>query len=587
MNKNLNRELKVQTTGVVLLRFGILFFVAGCIGISVFLVGFKYESFTQLAFGQYQQPEKLAKFRSTLLTPERFSVLRYISVTLTLLVISGTWWIWKRIPRFVLYVQEIAFSIRIAIAAVWKQTSVAEQVCLAILCLVCAFSRLYFLPKLPLHVDERFTYLYFVSKGWLVSAAYYPNPNNHILFSLLCNAANWLFSSPLRVLRVSAFVCGLAAMAGFWLTVRYYFSALFAALATAMLAFTPPVFGYGIQGRGYSLLLFWVIVSAAAIVKIVSSREIKPAVASLFGISSVLGFYTIPVFLYPFAGMMCVLVLYFRKNTWQQWRRLGILLAVIASGIGLLYMPVFLVNGPQSVSGNSWVEPLPWQVFWKGFGTNLIDTSTFFWNDSLFSPYLTLVVSILAISVAFSSKTPLVERIWLWLFVSCLWIVVPIVLLQRTVIYSRTLIFVFPFQWLAVCILIRRFWLSQRYYFSILSVITILLAGNCIQTFQQLITSKGRGIYNSLDGVTHWLWTHKATNLFVQYYEYGLCIRFQYETNQHPIELDIGADRFFPEKKYNFVVVHKSHPFPQGLPPLDYATVYQDEEATIYARKTQ
>ncbi len=587
MNKNLNRELKVQTIGEVLLRLGILFFVVGCIGISALLVSFSYDSLTELAFGQYHQPEKLAKFRNTLLTPERFLMLRYVSVTLNLLVISGFFFIWKRIPCLLLFIQEIVSSISRSVRTIWKKTSVAEQIGLAILCLVCVLSRLYFLPKLPLHIDERFTYLYFVSKGWLVSAAYYPNPNNHILYSLLCNASGWLFSSPLLVLRVAAFVCGLAALVGFWLAIRYYFSALVAATATAMLAFTPPVFGYGIQGRGYSLLLFWVILSAASTVKIVSSRNIKPVSASLFVLSSILGFYTIPVFLYPFAGLLGVMVAYFRNNTWQQWRRLGVLLLLILLGVSLLYMPVFLVNGLQAVSGNSWVAPLPWIIFWTGFGANLIECSTFFWNDSLFSPYLTLVVSILAAVVASSPKTPPIEKIWLWLFVSCLWLVVPIVVLQRTLIYSRTLIFLFPFQWLAVCILMRRFWLSQRYYFAILFVLTVLLSGDCIQTFQQLITPKGRGIYNSLDGVTQWLWQHKANNLFVQYYEYGLCIRFQYETNRHPIELDIGADRFFPEKKYNFVVVHKSHRFPQELLPRDYDTVYQDAEATIYARKTQ
>lgn len=587
MNKRLQPGLNAQATGVVLLRLAILFLAATCLVASILFFAFSYQFLTETLFSRYGQPEKLLKFRTTLLTPERFAALRYLSLLLTFLCIGSIFFLWKQIPALVQQFYRIASSIRLSCVQTYMKTSVAERVLLGGLLLLVSLSRLYFFAKLPLHVDERFTYLYFVSKGWLVSAAYYPNPNNHILFSLLCNGSRLFTDSPLLVLRIPAYVAGLAAMVGFWLVARYYFAASVAGLATALLAFAPPVFGYGIQGRGYSLLLCWVVLAAAATVKIVSAERIKPTSAFLFGLSSLLGFYTIPIFLYPFAGMTAYLAFAFlQKRLWAQMARIGLLVLGIGLGVWVLYLPVFLANGWNAVTGNSWVAPIAWPAFIATIGPNLAECSYFLWNDLPLSPYLTVCISGLAAMAALSKSTTQSERHWSGLFLSCLWVVVPIVFLQRTLLYSRVLIFILPLQGLVISMLLRRFLTLKRYYFPVLLILGGLAAGHCLYTFGQLVTERGKGIYTSLDGVSGWLFRHRADNIYVQYYEYGLCIRFQYETNHRPIGLDVGADRFSSEKKYTFVVVHNDHRFPAALPTAAYRKVYQDAEAVIYARKT-
>lgn len=107
---------------------------------------------------------------------------------------------------------------------------------------------------------------------------------------------------------------------------------------------------------------------------------------------------------------------------------------------------------------------------------------------------------------------------------------------------------------------------------------------HCITEFQKANANQQNTIYHSWDGVANYLYRHEANLIYVQYYEYGLCVLFQYETNRHPVELDIGADRFDWQKNYNFVVVHKSHLFPKALKQADYQLVYTDAEAKIYKR---
>jgi len=585
MNDDRHQRSDSQYSGVFLIRLGIVLLLCLLIMFSGYLLVTDYHTFIKQAAGRYVRPDQLARFRADLLTPDRYFALRWFIPGLGTLLLVVAAIVWKRIPGWVRQLANGGQTLIGSIKNVYRKTSTRERALLGLLIVTVVASRLYFFFQLPLHIDERFTYLYFVSKGPLVSAAYYPNPNNHILFSLLCTITDRFFDQPLLVLRTPALVTGLLALGCSWLVARYYFPAGVALLVTVLLAFTPPVFGYGIQGRGYSLLLCWVMIAAGSVVKIVSAQRAKPVYAWLFGLSSVLGFYTVPVFLYPFAGMSAYLLVFLLcKKDWSRLRYTGVLLFYITAGVLILYLPVFLINGPNAVSGNSWVAPVDWAFFLPAIVPNLAESMYFLWNDLPLSPYVTLVVTGLAMVLAISQRTSSTEKHWLWLYVVCLWVVVPVVFLQRTLLYSRVLVFVLPLQWVAVAVILRRFLPSARYYFTVAALVAVTHTVACLHTFRYLALPTGRGIYNSLDGVANWLYEHRADTVFVQYYEYGLCIRFKYETNHQPIELDIGADRFSSQKKYTFVVVHKQHSFPALLMPSAYRLVYKDAEATIYQR---
>lgn len=573
---------------VFVIRLAVLFFVAVLLAASISVFVFPYETFTELVFRGYRQPEKLANFRQMLLTPQRFVLVRCGSLFLTVLSVAIVVVIWRRVPAFVRKTKAGSIRIASAIHGLWRRTSQTERLAVGLLFAAVFASRFYFVFRLPLHVDERFTYLYFVSKGWAVSAAYYPNPNNHILFSLLCNISDAFLASPLLVLRLPSLLFGMAALAGFWLSARYYFSFGVAIFATALLAFTPVVFGYGIQGRGYGLLLCWTVAACFSLVKIVSRQNTKPLYATIFVTGSVLGFYTVPVFLYPFAGMCVYSVLYFSwKRKFLPLTNFLFLAALVAVGVFALYLPVFVFNGWHSVSGNGWVAPLAWLDFKRDIASNLAASSRILWHDLPLSWCLTLAFSLITVFVVLSRRIPSIEKHWLALYLCCLWVVVPVVFVQKVLLYGRVLVYIFPLQWLAFALLARRFGLFKRYYSAIAFIAVFGYVGLCLADFRESASPQGRGIYNSLDGVSNWLYEHRADRVFVQYYEYGLCIRFAYETNGRAIELDVGADRFLARKKYNFVVVHQSNRFPGGLPAADYRLVYADGQAQIFELKKQ
>ena len=81
-----------------------------------------------------------------------------------------------------------------------------------------------------------------------------------------------------------------------------------------------------------------------------------------FGISSILGFYTIPSFLYPFITLNLVILLYNRPNRcWQFITNAIVTIITIA-----LYLPVIIVNGLDALTNNPWVKPIDRNVVISG-----------------------------------------------------------------------------------------------------------------------------------------------------------------------------------------------------------------------------
>ncbi|MDJ1503332.1 hypothetical protein [Xanthocytophaga agilis] len=576
----------MQIIGSLLIRSGFILIIVLLLVVSCLLVSYSYSDIIQWITQTYIPTDKLDKFQHSILTPSRFVLVRYLSVMATLVLALCTYLIWKKIPPAIQLTTEWALYLYRLIQKTYYKTTSIERVCLLSLALLICICRIYFLTKLPLHVDERFTYLYFVSKGWIVSAIYYPGPNNHILFSLLCTIFNFFLQSPLWVLRLPALLSGALALFGIWVLIRHYFSAFIAIGSVSLLAFSPQVFGYSIQGRGYSLLLCWIILATGCLLSILSAKKISSITSFLFVISCFLGFYTIPIFLYPFAGLSLYLMLFFltQKNMHQLIRLLWMEICV-GILVALVYLPVTLLNGWGAVTANTWTTQLEWPTFLEGLRTTLTDLADFMWNSIPYSTWFTLIISTGSILLILTRQITGFQKHWLQLYLLTLWIIIPIMVLQRVLPYGRIMIYILPLQWPAIAILGQHVFSYFQYYRVFIIGGLIVYALSCIDTFQQLTTPEGKGIYNSLDNVSHWLYDHQADGVFVQYYEYGLCILFQYETNHRTIQLDIGADRFSTKKKYNFVVVHKDHLFPASLSMSSYQIVYKDTDATIYQYK--
>lgn len=229
--------------------------------------------------------------------------------------------------------------------------------------------------------DEAYTFLHFASKSWKHILADYSAPNNHIFHTILVGISYRLFGAEAWVLRLPAFVAGTLTVPAMYVAARRFFSAPQALGAAAIISVLPVFINYSVNGRGYTLLILFSLL-LANFAGIIVTRQSRSALLA-FTLTTVLGFYTIPIFLYPWAGVsLWVATTYlFAKESWQEKsRRLAIFLGICAlSGFltFLVYAPViFFGSGLASLISNEIVQSLDWRTFLANLDPRLIKT----WN---------------------------------------------------------------------------------------------------------------------------------------------------------------------------------------------------------------
>lgn len=313
---------------------------------------------------------------------------------------------------------------------------------LGIITLLGLFLRLLLINK-PVEYDEAYTFLYFASRSFKHILADYSAPNNHIFHTILVGLANRLFGGEPWVPRLPAFIAGILIVPVMYITARRFFSPQQALAASAVIALAHWFIMYSVNGRGYTMLVLLALLQANFSAILVSHQSKSALIA--FALTGALGLYTIPIFLYPMAGIsLWVAVTYLiGKESWQdKLQRLAVFLGVcVLSGLFalILYSPVMIFGtGFSSLFSNEIVESLTWSTFvenidpriaktWRKWGARIEPTaeylfaagflvSLFFYrkvsNQKLpLQVFLGLAVVIL---LALQRVTPL-PRMWLYL----------------------------------------------------------------------------------------------------------------------------------------------------------------------------
>jgi hypothetical protein len=528
----------------------------------------------------------------TLLTPARFAGLRAVLTAAGLATTGLTAWAWHRGQPVVDALRRLGQSVRRLTTDgrnYWAAVPRAERGAVVALWLGLWVGQAYVAFRLPFHVDERFTYLYFVSRGWLVSLAYYPGPNNHILFTLLCNATDLLLDDPFRTVKGTALAAGGALLPVFWVAVRRHFGAAPAWLATAAFGAADQVFYYATQGRGYSLLALWTVVAAYAAVQIARKGAAGRRPYGMLGVGCVLGFYTVPVFLYPFAGLALYLAAALaRRGARRQPGRLLVTGVGVGAATGLLYLPVVLVNGWGALAGNAWVARLPWPQFRAAFPGHLREVAAGLWYGfGAYRPWLTGGVLALAVGVVLTRRAPGAVRHWAGLAVAQSAVAVLLPALQGVLPPGRTFMYlaVFAFPVAAWGVVRAVWWLPLAGWgrrLLVLAAGTALCAGTVVR-YGRAVHHPAFGPYDSFDRVAALLYDRRAASVFTRNYEYNLCIRFRFGTAARAIRADTGTPE--PGFPYQYVVVPRGEAFPEALPRAAYRPLYRDPEAAVLIRR--
>lgn len=222
------------------------------------------------------------------------------------------------------------------------------------LLIIPVLTSMYFAITMPISFDEALTYTWFTSKGLLSSVAYYPAPNNHILHSVItCITSHIPFVNPVLRVRVSSLAAGFITLIFSHALVKKHFNSNTALAVVAVSSMLFMSLYYSYMSRGYALAGLFFITALYPALNIIKGEEGSTNFAC-FGISSVLGFYTMPSFLYAFVMLNIILLLCSPKAIAK------VLLAdvVTCGAVVLLYMPVIIVNGFDALVNNEYVAPL-------------------------------------------------------------------------------------------------------------------------------------------------------------------------------------------------------------------------------------
>lgn len=285
--------------------------------------------------------------------------------------------------------------------------------------------------KIP-HIDEAFSYVHFASKGFLVSALYYPNPNNHILYNLCVTFWDIFLPNKIWAIRLPSLLSFLLLQI---LLFRFFvlrFSFVVSLLAVLFFSLLSPVQAYSIMGRGYLLQMLFLWLAVLFLMKILESPSPKSK-QILFVLCSWAGFYAIPTYLYYFVSLGCLALIFSLRDLRKIFTLIKIDFIVILLVI-FVYLPVYLLNGKANIFSESWQEFAKQEFvakkyeYFANFGDFWIgieDCYAFFWGivgilAVMFllqkknkNSFLLMLMPVLALLIMFVQQSLLPERVWI------------------------------------------------------------------------------------------------------------------------------------------------------------------------------
>lgn len=237
----------------------------------------------------------------------------------------------------------------------WKRL---DALALASIALVGVFLRLTYIQQ-PMRYDEAATVLGYASKPLYVALTVYNEPNNHLFHTLLVHLAMKVAGNAEWSVRLPAFLAGCLLIVLVYGVTRRLAGSVAGLIAAALVSTSSILIEYSTDARGYTILCAATL--AVIITGMGTLRRASPIWFFLFGVSAVIGFWTIPAFLMSFGGVMLWLLWEMALHP-KRFRKIYLArLFVTSIGIAvvtvLLYLPPMAVSGPSAIVANHWVAP--------------------------------------------------------------------------------------------------------------------------------------------------------------------------------------------------------------------------------------
>jgi len=176
------------------------------------------------------------------------------------------------------------------------------------------FGIIFFAYIFPVTNDEAYTYLNYASHTPLVAIMNYKDHNNHILNSILVSLLDsFSLFSPVFSLRFPTIIVAvLTALISYSLLKKMY-SEKFSLVVVSILMTSYMSFIYSFISRGYGIIQLAFVVCLYCVVKI-NKDPLNKKYWLYFSISSIVGFYAVPSFLFAYISLIFYLLSVNKKH---------------------------------------------------------------------------------------------------------------------------------------------------------------------------------------------------------------------------------------------------------------------------------
>lgn len=324
----------------------------------------------------------------------------------------------------------------------FRREDTAHLCAFLIILLVAVAVRMWFLFQ-PMRHDESWTFTVFASRPLYVGLSNYSEPNNHLFHTFLVHLVYLALGNKPWVLRLPALASGVLAVPAWYLAIRSMFNKHAGLLTAALVASSSALIAYSANARGYTLI--WLIFALLLALGQRLMSQPNGFAWFLFAGLSAMGFYTVPIMLYPFG--IVVLWMFLSSLAASRGRnraRFLMQLGLAAAGAGLmtilLYMPVFVASGVDAVVSNRTVASHSWPIFVERL-PKVIASTWNLWNRDLPKGVGVLLTFGFAASVVWHHR---LARLRVPIVLAALMWCVPLMLIHRVAPPPKVWLFLLP-----------------------------------------------------------------------------------------------------------------------------------------------
>ncbi len=277
----------------------------------------------------------------------------------------------------------------------------------------------------PMRYDEALTFNEFASRPLYYGLSFYPDPNNHLLNTLLEHVAFVAFGNQPWALRLPAFIAGTLLVPATFALAHLLWGRWAGFLAAVLVAVSSYLVEYSTNGRGYTLQALCFVAMMALVVVAAHRRSLAALLAA--GLVAAIGAYAVPTMVYGVA--VAAVWLLIGHVSWRYVVASGVIVGLLTT---VLYLPVIVVSGPDKLVSNRFVVSLGLTELASELPRSLWQT-WLFWNRDV--PWL--VAAALVAGFVLGTWRVRLGLVALGICLAC-------VLIQRVAPFERVWLFLLP-----------------------------------------------------------------------------------------------------------------------------------------------